>query len=105
MRQARPAEIAGLLGDRPDAAQVLDVREPWEFAICSLPGSVHIPMGQITRRFEELARDRPVVCVCHHGMRSLQVAMWLERQGYETVNLAGGIDAWAREVDPACPTY
>jgi rhodanese-related sulfurtransferase len=85
---------------------VLDVREPWEVAIASLPGSIHIPMREIPARFGELPASRPVVCLCHHGMRSAQVGLFLERQQVAAVcNLTGGIDAWSRTVDPAVPTY
>ncbi len=105
--QLSPAEAAVLLtaaeGGRP---VLLDVREPWELATARLPGSLDIPMGEIPSRLDELARDRPLIVMCHHGMRSLQVTMFLKRQGYPFVsNLAGGIDAWSREVDPSIPTY
>src|SRR5690606_38156910 len=85
---------------------VLDVREDWEVAICRLPGSLHIPMREIPSRLAEIDLQRPVVCLCHHGGRSAQVAMFLEHQGArEVYNLTGGIDGWARQVDPSCPTY
>ena len=88
------------------APQLLDVREPWEVAIAPLPGAVNIPMGEIGTRHGELDAHRPVVCVCHHGVRSLHVAHFLQRRGFaDVLNLAGGVDAWAREVDPAFPTY
>ncbi len=105
MKQIRPGELAAMLsGD--NKPQVIDVREPWEYAICRIPDSTHLPMGEITRRHGEIDPNRPVVCVCHHGMRSLQVAVFLARQGFtDVINLSGGIDAWAREVDPACPKY
>lgn len=105
MKQIRPPELAAMLENDPKP-QVLDVREPWEVAICQIPGSVLVPMGQIPRRFNELDPKRPLVCVCHHGMRSLQVALFLAQHGFhDVINLSGGIDAWAREVDPACATY
>ena len=80
MRQLTAPELADWLRDpaRP-VPQVLDVREGWEVAVCALPDSVHIPMGQVPARGDELDPDRPVVCVCHHGMRSLQVAAFLAR--------------------------
>jgi rhodanese-related sulfurtransferase len=107
MRTLSAPELAAWLADasRP-APLVLDVREPWEVATVALPGSVAIPMGQITTRADELDAARPVVCLCHHGMRSLQVAGYLERRGFSDVwNLTGGIDAWSRQVDPSSPTY
>jgi len=101
-----PGLAAWLADTARPAPQVLDVREPWEVATASLPGAIAIPMGQIAARAGELDPSRPVVCVCHHGMRSMHVAMFLDRRGFEDVwNLTGGIDAWAREVDPSCPTY
>jgi rhodanese-related sulfurtransferase len=107
MRTLSAPELAAWLADpaRP-APLVLDVREPWEVATVALPGSVAIPMGQITTRADELDTTRPVVCLCHHGMRSMQVAGYLERRGFSDVwNLTGGIDAWSRQVDPSVPTY
>ncbi len=86
--------------------RLLDVREPWELEIASLPNATHIPMGEITARFEELNRDQTVVCICHHGVRSLQVGLFLERNGFDDViNLTGGIDAWTKLVDSSCPSY
>lgn len=107
MRQMRPADVARWLAENGDARPVLlDVREDWEYKVASVAGSVHIPMGQIAARVGELPSGRPVVCMCHHGMRSMQVGMFLERQGFgDVVNLAGGIDGWSREVDASVPTY
>jgi rhodanese-related sulfurtransferase len=107
MRQMRPQELAEWL-QRPgaDAPLLLDVREPWEVAVCAIPGSTAVPIGEIPTRIREFDAGRPVVCICHHGVRSLQVAGFLEHNGFtEVSNLAGGIDAWSREVDPSCPTY
>lgn len=85
---------------------LLDVREPWEVQTCALDGYVNIPMGQIPNRLAELDPEKPVVVVCHHGIRSQRVALFLQQAGFETVfNLRGGVDAWAKEVDPAFPTY
>ena len=94
----------------PQAPLLLDVREPWEAALASLRlqgvDSRLIPMGQIPARLAELDPAQPVVVYCHHGMRSLQVVAFLERQGFESVyNLAGGIDAWSCEADPSVPRY
>lgn len=85
---------------------VLDVRAPWEVKICALPGSTLIPMGEITARTDELPRDKEIVVLCHHGMRSLQVACYLSEHGFASLyNLSGGIDAWAREVNTTLATY
>lgn len=84
----------------------LDVREPEELAIASIPGATHLPMAQVPQRLEELDRSSEIVVFCHHGMRSLRVAGFLEQQGYARVkNLAGGIAAWSASVDPRIPQY
>jgi rhodanese-related sulfurtransferase len=85
---------------------VLDVREDWEVEIASLPGATVIPLGQLTRRVAELPRDRPLAVMCHHGGRSAQATAWLRTQGFDNaMNIAGGIDAWARLVDQGVPRY
>ena len=85
---------------------VLDVREPWEVAICAIDDSINIPMRDMPTRVADVPKDRPVVVVCHHGMRSFQVAAWLRRNGFaNVVNLIGGVDAWARSADPTMATY
>jgi rhodanese-related sulfurtransferase len=107
MQQISVADLKSRLDDAQKTPPVvLDVREAWERELCALPGSVHIPMGQIMARVGELDRAADLVVMCHHGGRSMQVAMFLERQGFAAVsNLAGGIDAWARQVDVSMATY
>lgn len=109
IRQLRARELAELRarpGDEAGALVVLDVREPWELEICRLPGAHAIPMRQVPARLSEIDRAATVVCLCHHGGRSQQVAAFLAANGFGSVmNLAGGIDAWSREVDPTVPTY
>lgn len=85
---------------------LLDVREAWEHERARIANSVLIPMGEIQGRLAELDPDAEVVVICHHGGRSMQVAAFLERQGFSKVhNLTGGVDAWARTVDPSMPVY
>lgn len=89
---------------------LLDVREPWEVALgrIELAGadSVAMPMNSIPGRLDELPPSRTIVCICHHGVRSAQVAAFLERQGYRSVhNLTGGTDAWSAQVDTGLPRY
>lgn len=92
--------------DQGDELLLLDVREPWEYEICHIEGSTPIPMKEVPGRMEELEEAEQVVVICHHGMRSAQVASFLARSGMaEVMNLAGGIDAWARTVDSSMPTY
>ncbi|MEA3638964.1 MAG: rhodanese-like domain-containing protein [Lamprobacter sp.] len=85
---------------------LLDVREPWEQAICRIPDSELLPMRQIPATVAQLDQQRPIVVICHHGIRSQQVARFLDQQGFQRViNLRGGIAAWASDVDPEMPTY
>ena len=85
---------------------LLDVREAGEYAICRIDGSRHIPMNQVPQSLDDLDPERETIVICHHGMRSARVANYLEQVGFDRVlNLDGGINAWAREVDPDMPTY
>ncbi len=100
-----PRELAARLA-RGEAPVLLDVREGEELAICALPGVVHIPLGELTRRCEELDPAAELVCICHHGIRSARAAAFLERAGFARVwNLSGGVERWSCEVDPALPRY
>lgn len=104
--QLSPADARALLTEQGDRAVLLDVREPWEYALAHVEGSLHIPMGEVQDKLEELNSDRMYVVMCHHGRRSQQVADYLATQGFRQVsNLAGGIDAWAEDLDPDLPRY
>jgi rhodanese-related sulfurtransferase len=107
MRQLAASELSTWLADGGRSAPLLlDVREPWEFEICRIPGSRLMPMSSIGASLDSIDDGVPIVCICHHGMRSLQVAMALEQRGWsEVYNLAGGVEAWARQVDPTMATY
>ena len=107
MKQITPAELAAWLGDDGrDKPVLLDVREPWEHEKARIQGSMLIPMREVPARVGEIDSAKEVVAICHHGGRSMQVAMFLEKQGFKRVhNLVGGIDAWSRSVDPAVPQY
>lgn len=101
----RPVELRERLAGG-EALVLLDVRESDEHALGTLPGSTLLPLSELSLRVGELDPDRPVVCICHHGVRSASVAQALDRLGFEQVyNLVGGLDRWAREVDPAFPRY
>lgn len=105
VQELSPAELAARMGEGEDW-QLLDVREPWELGIVSLPKAVAIPMNEIPNRRGELDRERPLAVLCHSGMRSYRVAAWLAGQGFrQVVNVAGGIDAWAVEVDSSLDRY
>ena len=100
-----PEELKALLESGPDVV-VLDIREPWEIAVASMAQTKHIPMNDIPARCAEVDARKHTVVVCHHGVRSMRVAMWLRQQGYDKAqSLAGGIDAWARQVDPNVGVY
>ena len=95
------------LDDKARAAPlIVDVREPWEHDICRIANSLLVPMQEIPARLKELPQDRDIVVMCHHGMRSLQVASYLQSVGLSRVyNLSGGIAAWADQVEPAMQRY
>ena len=107
MNQLSPPQLRAWLADPARARPLLlDVREPWEFQTCRIGDSLLVPMREVPARLAEIDANAEVVVICHHGSRSQQVALFLERQGYARVhNLAGGVDAWARSVDPAMPVY
>lgn len=105
MKHMQPAELKALLAAGTPPV-MLDVREGWEHQTARIENSQWIPMGEIAARFGELDREAEIVVICHHGGRSMQVAMFLERQGFSRIfNLTGGVDAWARTVDPTVPLY
>ena len=86
--------------------QLLDVREHWEYELVHLPGATLIPLGELPQRWTELNRALPVLVYCHHGLRSWHAACMLQMQGFgDLANLAGGIDAWARLLEPHMPRY
>jgi len=108
--QVRPALVPQWLADRGEGAVLLDVREDAELKAASVKPEgfalVHIPMNEIPGRLGQLDPGRAVAVLCHHGARSLRVAMFLQANGFDTVaNIAGGIDAWSQELDPSVPRY
>ena len=107
MQSIEVSELAAVMADPTHRAwQLLDVREPWELATAKIPNTVAISMQQIVQRYTELDPDKITFCLCHHGTRSMQVGYFLERQGFASVvNVAGGIDAWSRQVDETIPLY
>jgi rhodanese-related sulfurtransferase len=113
--QIRPAAFSQWLESLQGITPVvLDVREPWEVSTAGVVPLVNapafdvllMPMQSIPQRLDELPQDRPIVCLCHHGIRSQQVAAFLLNRGFEQVaNLSGGIEAWSRELDASVATY
>lgn len=105
IRQLDPAAVCDQLSADTNTV-LLDVREPWEYRLAHLPDARLIPLAELPSRFREIPADRPVIVYCHHGIRSWHAACFLEQNDYENVfNLAGGIDAWARELEPAMRRY
>ncbi len=100
-----PSEAAELIGQH--AARVVDVREPWEFSIAHIEGSLPMPMREIPLRArDELDAAERIVVVCHLGVRSMHAVAWLRAQGFHKAqSLRGGIDAWSAQIDPAVPRY
>jgi adenylyltransferase/sulfurtransferase len=105
MGEIAPQELKTRL-DGPAAPLLLDVRQDWETKLCRLPNAVHIPIEEIEMRTDELNPDDDIVVYCHQGVRSAAVADYLRQLGFKSVkNLAGGLDAWARSVDPGMRRY
>lgn len=102
-----PAEFVARR-QRGDVLTLLDVREVWEVGVASVPAeqqAVHIPMGEVAGRLGELDRGKEVAVLCRSGRRSLEVAKFLQQNGFRAVNVTGGILAWSRELDATIPTY
>ena len=100
MKEISPRDLQGLL-DSGQQYVLLDVRQPWEFKICQLPNSINICLNDLYNSVPQLPDEKEIVTICHHGIRSQQAAIFLEQRGYEKVmNLQGGINAWARDINP-----
>ena len=106
MTDLTPTELQAALAGDPDI-QLVDVREPWEVAIAAIPGAIVLPLGHLRELAPDaLDPDRPVVAYCHHGVRSASARRQLVDLGWDDAqHLAGGIDAWAREIDPDMARY
>ncbi len=106
MQQMTPTQLRDYLETASSMPQLIDVREPWEFDICAIDNSILIPMGQIPAKIDTLDPAQEIVVICHHGIRSAQVCRYLEHQGFDQmINLAGGVDAWAKDVDIDMAVY
>ena len=100
-----PEELRARLA-RNEPIVLLDVRDLWETKLCRLENSTHIPTEEIEFRTSELDPADEIVVYCHHGIRSAAVAGYLRAQGFaRAVNLAGGLDLWARTIDPSMRQY
>ena len=106
MRRFTAKDLSEYLQNCDSPPFLLDVREPWEYEKCHLDGSELIPMRQIPMAAEDLDPEKETVVICHHGIRSRQVGFYLEQQGFKNViNLEGGVEAWAQDVDPTMNQY
>lgn len=104
MRRMQATELAQYIKDAKPL--LIDVREPWEYEICHLEQSLNIPMGQIAEHLGRVREAEECVLICHHGVRSMHVIGYLQQQGLDhLINLDGGIDAWARDVDTSLALY
>src|SRR5436305_8042738 len=101
-----PEDVKSKL-DAHEQFLLLDVREPWEVETAKIDGAKLMPMGDVpSRAHQELDPEGHIVVLCHHGVRSMNVTVWLRQQGFENVqSMRGGIDAWSRQVDPKVPAY
>ncbi len=106
MRELSSDECKTYLEQAVAKPLLLDVREPWEYRIVHLEDSRLVPMREIPETAGELDQEQEIIVICHHGIRSRHVALYLENQGFsKVINLRGGIDAWARNTDRQMPTY
>jgi rhodanese-related sulfurtransferase len=106
MQEINAREAADKLASDPDNIVLLDVRETYELEVARVSQARHIAMGEIPDRIAELDPKQTIICMCHHGGRSAQVAGWLASQGYtRVINMAGGINGWSELVDPEVPVY
>lgn len=107
MQQISPTDLAAWLADSQRSRPVLlDVREPWEYEGGHINGAIQMPMHTVPVRLNDLSEEDSVVCICHHGGRSMQVAIFLEGRGFSSVfNLSGGMDQWSCTVDPSIRRY
>ena len=104
MRKIQATDLADYLNTK--SPLLLDVRETWEFETCSIANSINIPMGQVPQNIDQIRKAEECFVICHHGVRSAQVIQFLQQQDCDNlVNLEGGVDAWARQVDPDMPVY
>ncbi len=106
MRRLSASELHTYLQNQTESPLLLDVREPWEFDYCHINGSQLVPMRQVPAILDQLHREQEIVVICHHGIRSRQIGIYLETQGFSNViNLEGGVEDWALQVDPNMKRY
>ena len=106
MREFTARELRAYLESASPRPLLLDVREPWEYQTAHIEGATLVPMRSIPTKINELDPQQEIVVICHHGVRSRMVGLFLENHGFgNVINLTGGVDAWARDVDRQMATY
>ena len=106
MQHITPKQLKEYLAQAEVEPLLLDVRELWEFDYCHIEGSVLIPMGELMHEINNLDRDRETVMICHHGIRSRQMGYYMEQMGFtRIINLDGGVEQWAEDVDSTMKRY
>ena len=104
--EKEPLEVKAMLDTGKSDIMLLDVREQWEFDLCHIPNSIHIPLSDIIMRISELPKSDPIIIICHNGRRSLNIGLELISKGYDNVvNLKGGVDQWADDIDNTMARY
>jgi len=106
MQLFTPKQLMEYLARAEQPPLLLDVREPWEFDICHLDNAVLMPLGSLPNQLQHIDPEQEIVLICHHGVRSRHAGLFLAQHGFQRlINLEGGIDAWARDVDINMATY
>ena len=104
--EKEPLEVKAMLDESSSSIMLLDVREKWEFDLCSIPESIHIPIAEVILRISELEKTNPMIIICHNGRRSLHIGLELIEKGFDNViNLKGGVDQWADDIDTSMTKY
>jgi rhodanese-related sulfurtransferase len=104
-KRLSPKQVSEKIG-KGEAFRFLDVREPFEFAIAFIHGAEQAPLSTFREWIDSLRKDEEIVVMCHHGVRSANLCMFLISNGFENVsNMEGGIDLWSYEVDSTVPRY
>ena len=106
MRHFSARQLQDYLSQCDEPPLLLDVREPWEFEYCHIEDSVLIPMGELANELDDLDPMRTTIMICHHGIRSRQMGYYMEQAGFKNiVNLDGGVEQWAEDVDSSMKRY
>ena len=106
MQELSAIQVHELLQGATTQPLLLDVREPWEYKICHIEGSEHVPMRSIPAKIAALDPAQETVVICHHGIRSRMVCQYLQQEGFSNlINLTGGVKSWAEQVDSKMPVY